>query len=357
MSTLNEGVRISNYLLESRVGAGSFGEVWRARHHMFGNVVAIKIPTDSRFVRNLQREGVAVHGLRHPNIVRAIDLDPYAEPPYFIMEYVEGPSLRAAIDEYRGEFPIGAAASIMRGVLGALGAAHEAGLIHRDIKPANILLNHPLEGLASIADHGVRVTDFGLGRIGGETTQSLMQSGSLLTDEGRSIAGTLAYMSPEQKEGKELDVRSDLYSCGIVLYEMLTGERPQGTDLPSSLRPAVPATLDQVFRRSYTRLNRRYATAGEMLAALAYGDRGAAAGGARFAGAEATGRRACPQCSFGVQSDDQFCIRCGHQLAASVPRCGKCQAFVHGDDRFCILCGNDLRVLTGWPREGGAHAC
>ena len=79
------------------MGAGSFGEVWRARHHVFGEFVAIKIPTDPKFVRNLQREGVAVHGLRHPNIVRAIDLDPYADPPYLVMEYVDGPSLRQVI--------------------------------------------------------------------------------------------------------------------------------------------------------------------------------------------------------------------------------------------------------------------
>ena len=94
MASLREGDRIHNYLLEARVGAGSFGEVWRARHHIFGEVVAIKIPTDPQYVRNLQREGVAIHGLRHPNIVRAIDMDPYADPPYLIMEYIDGPSLR-----------------------------------------------------------------------------------------------------------------------------------------------------------------------------------------------------------------------------------------------------------------------
>ena len=86
MGSLQEGDRISNYILEARLGAGSFGEVWRARHHVFGDIVAIKIPTDTQYVRNLQREGVAVHGLQHPNIVRAIDLDPYADPPYYVME-------------------------------------------------------------------------------------------------------------------------------------------------------------------------------------------------------------------------------------------------------------------------------
>ncbi|MCH7719566.1 MAG: protein kinase, partial [Planctomycetes bacterium] len=106
MSVPKTGDRISNYILEAPVGAGSFGQVWRARHHMFDEVVAIKIPTDSQYVRNLQREGVAVHGLRHPNIVRAIDLDPYADPPYFIMEYVDGPSLRQALEAHPDGLPI-----------------------------------------------------------------------------------------------------------------------------------------------------------------------------------------------------------------------------------------------------------
>ncbi len=344
MSALSEGDRISNYLLETRIGAGSFGEVWRARHHVFGDLVAIKIPTDAQFVRNLQREGVAVHGLHHPNIVRAIDLDPYADPPYFIMEYVDGPSRRAVIDEQGSGFPIDAAVAILRGILQALTAAHAGGLIHRDVKPANILLAQPVTPLASITEQAVKVTDFGLGHVGGTTTQSIMQSGSMLTEDGRSIAGTLAYMSPEQKEGGELDARSDLYACGIILFEMLTGDRPEGTESLCSLRSEVPARLDEVFRRSYTRWDRRYASASDMLGALTATRQEPSAEPPQrvFAGTEP----GCPACREPVHRDDQFCIHCGHQLAASVPRCAACQAFAHPSDRFCIFCGNDLRVLT-----------
>ncbi len=341
---MKEGDRISNYLLEQRVGAGSFGEVWRARHHVFGEAVAIKIPTDPQFVRNLQREGTAVHGLRHPNIVRAIDLDPYADPPYLVMEYVDGPSLREAVDRYQGEFPVGAAVAVLRGILQALAAAHENNLVHRDIKPANVLLSHPLEELASISEQSVKITDFGLGRVGGVTAQSIMQSGSMQTEEGRSIAGTLAYMSPEQREGAELDARSDLFSCGVVLFEMLTGKKPQGGDLPSSLRSGVPAHLDQVFQRSYTGYERRFSSARQMLDAVA----GAPAETERAASrcwVPPGGDPVCPACNNPVHRDDQFCIQCGQQLVASVPRCAACQAFVHASDRFCIFCGNDLSVL------------
>ncbi|MCZ6665173.1 MAG: serine/threonine-protein kinase [Gammaproteobacteria bacterium] len=342
MLALREGDRISNYLLEARVGAGSFGEVWRARHHVFGDVVAIKIPTDPQYVRNLQREGVTIHGLRHPNIVGAVDLDPHADPPYLIMDYVDGPSLREVIDKQQNKFPIEAAASILRGILLALAAAHDRSIIHRDLKPANILLHRPPDDLATITDRSVRVTDFGLGRVYGVTAQSIMQSGSLVTDEGRNVVGTLAYMSPEQKAGDELDARSDLYACGIILFEMLTGEHPQGSELPSTVRSDIPARFDRLFERCYARLERRFSSAGEMLAALSMdADQQAPAGPPPLP----TGM-VCPQCRRPIHRDDQFCIHCGVQVAESVPQCAACQAFIHSSDRFCIFCGNDLRVLA-----------
>ncbi len=342
MPTLREGDRINNYLLEEHVGSGSFGEVWRARHHVFGDIVAVKVPTDAQYVRNLQREGVAVHGLKQPNIVRAIDMDPYCDPPYLIMEYVNGPSLRAVIDEQRSAFPVAGVVTIMRGILQALAAAHKSGLIHRDVKPANILLNEPPADLAAITEQSVKVADFGLGHVGGSTTQSIVQSGSNMTDDGRSIAGTLAYMSPEQKEGGELDARSDLYACGIILFEMLTGERPQGGDWPSSLRSDTPAYLDEVFRRCYTRRDRRYTSADQMLAALAapQPQPPPPPPGKHDIGLD------CPSCRKAVHRDDQFCINCGMQLVASVPRCSACDGFVQTNDRFCIFCGHDLRVLS-----------
>lgn len=343
MSAPCKGDRISNYLLEKRVGAGSFGEVWRARHHVFGDTVAIKIPTDTQYVRNLQREGVAIHGLKHPNIVRAIDLDPYADPPYLVMEFVDGPSLRAVIDERRATLPIPAVIMIMRGILQALGAAHDGGLVHRDVKPANILLDQPPSDLSTISERSVRVTDFGLGRASGSTTQSILQSGSHVTEDGRSIAGTIAYMSPEQKEGKDVDGRSDLYACGVILFELLTGERPQGGDLPSSVRSDVPARLDEVFRGCYTRLDRRFASAEHMLAALSEASPPPPPLPPRSV--RSSSGLDCPACHKPIHRDDQFCIYCGQQLVASVPRCQACEAFVQPGDRFCIACGQDLRVL------------
>jgi serine/threonine-protein kinase len=354
MALPKAGDRVNNYILDEQVGAGSFGQVWRARHHVLDEVVAVKVLTDPQYVRNFRQEGVVVHGLRHPNIVRALDIDPYADMPYMIMEYVDGPSLRAVIDAHPQGLPVDLAVRISRGVLAALQAAHEAGLVHRDVKPANILLRMP-DGVLSYVNEGdVKLTDFGLGRAAAVTTASLVQSGSLVTEEGKNIAGTLVYMSPEQRAGAELDGRSDLYSCAVVLFEMLTGQKPAGSDLPSMVRPDVPPGVDEVFRNSYTRLERRFASAGAMLTALS--SLSAASATARRQPSFSPPTRAvearavggtpllCTACHQGVLGDDNFCIHCGNQLVDAVPRCPTCRAFANRADRYCIFCGTRLHV-------------
>jgi len=280
VSKVQPGRRVSNYILLEQVGRGTFGEVWKARHHVWGDrFVAVKVPTDEQYVRNLQKEGMVVHGLLHPNIVRVIDLDPFADIPYLIMEFVDGRSLREVLNE-AGKLPVETAVGYLRDVLEGLRSAHDAGVIHRDIKPANILIAKPEPQAHGGTDIPVcpdgsakpgaaKVVDFGLGGVTAVTTQSLLISGSLQTDEGKSISGTLAYMAPEQQDpGAVVGPPADLYACGIVFFEMLTGTRPQGLDVPSDLVPGLPAWVDGIFRRAYTRLERRFKSAGEMLAAL-----------------------------------------------------------------------------------------
>src|SRR3954471_7410091 len=126
--------RVGEYVLQDRIAAGTFGEVWRAHHHVWTDQPgAAKIPTDPQYLRNLQREGYAVHGLQHPNIVRAIGFDPYADPAYLTMEYVPGASLRPLIKD--GKLTTDQAIAIMRQVLNGLEYAHNQGLVHRDVKP------------------------------------------------------------------------------------------------------------------------------------------------------------------------------------------------------------------------------
>ena len=345
-----QGQRVGEYLLDHKIGGGAFGEVWRAHHHVWTDqLVAVKIPTQTDYLRELQREGVAVHGLVHPNIVRAIGFDPYADPPYLTMEYIPGSSLRPLINKRSVTIP--QAVSIMRQVLAGLKHAHASGLVHRDVKPENILVHERAQTDGYDAEGIVKVTDFGLGKAATTVgAQSIVYSASLNSPQAAEIAGTLDYMAPEQRSGGTVDGRADLYACGVVLYELLTGERPAGTDVPSDVNSAVPKHLDDVFRRSYARLEKRFASADEFTAALA---------GPKLApppplpsssrlpsvlpGAPSHGgTQRCPSCRKEVDAMDQFCMHCGVQLVAQVRRCGKCGAYPDATDQYCIFCGETL---------------
>jgi serine/threonine protein kinase len=356
--------RVGEYVLQDRIAAGTFGEVWRAHHHVWHDrVVAVKIPTDPQYLRNLQREGVAIHGLTHPNIVRALGFDPYADPPYLTMEYVPGTSLRPLVQGRSLSIPD--AVAVMRQVLAGLTYAHDQGLVHRDVKPENILVHEGAARDGYGTEGVIKVTDFGLGRAAASTAVgSIVYSASLNDAAGKEIAGTLDYMAPEQRSGSNIDRRADLYACGVVLYELLTGERPAGTDLPSDVNPKVPKWLDEVFRRSYARLDKRFATAADFMNALSAGSSAAAPpplprtsglgpSAAGFASAQgappqqgAATRTTCPHCRQAIATDDNFCMHCGVQLVTHVRRCTKCGAYPDPRDRFCILCGEGLHAAA-----------
>src|SRR3954465_13841433 len=353
-----QGQRIGEYILDQKVGGGTFGEVWRAHHHVWvDQLVAIKIPTDPQYVRNLQREGAAIHGLVHPNLVRAIGLHPYGDPPYLTMEYIPGVSLRQLISNKTLSIPD--AVAIMKQVLAGLAYAHKNGVTHRDIKPENILIHERAKTDGFAAEGVVKVTDFGLGRAASKTAVgSIVYSQSLGDDAGKEIAGTLDYMAPEQRAGADTDARADLYACGVVLYEMLTGERPAGTDLPSDLNNTVPRHLDDAFKRSYARLEKRFASADEFARAIAFpappplprNEQQAwspppvpnAPQNVAGAYGPAVHSTVCPSCRRPVEGHDQFCMHCGVQLVATVRRCQKCGAYPDANDRYCIFCGETL---------------
>jgi serine/threonine protein kinase len=353
--------RISEYVLETKIGGGTFGEVWRAHHHVWTDqLVAIKIPTDTQYLRNLQREGAAIHGMVHPNIVRAIGFDPYAETPYLTMEYVPGTSLRPLIA--KKALNSSDAVAVMKQVLAGLDYAHKNGMVHRDIKPENVLVHERALRDGFNTEGVVKVTDFGLGKAASGTTMgSIAYSQSLNSPAGQDIAGTLDYMAPEQRTAGTIDGRADLYACGVMLYELLTGERPAGTDLPSDLQPSVPKYLDDVFKRSYARLDKRFASAADFSKALSVPmpppvpkfptpmpprlGLGTAPNRGGFGGptiTQSTSRSSCPQCRQPVDPSDQFCMHCGVQLVSVVRRCPKCGAFPDSTDKYCIFCGETL---------------
>jgi serine/threonine protein kinase len=348
----NANQRVGEYVLEQKVGGGTFGEVWRAHHHVWSDqLVAVKIPTDPQYLRNLQREGSAIHGLVHPNIVRAIGFDPYAETPYLAMEYVPGSSLRPLVSRRAVTIPDSIA--IMRQVLAGLSYAHANNIIHRDIKPENILVHEKAFADGYDVSGLIKVTDFGMGKAATASSGSIAYSASLNDDAGREIAGSLDYMSPEQRAGGKVDARTDLYACGVVLYELLTGEKPAGTELPSDLNKSVPRYLDEVFRRSYSRLEKRYASADEFAAALGKGQASPPPLAPSLKLAPPPPLRAksppisaavdCPRCHQPVDGNDQFCMHCGVQLVTHVRRCRKCGAYPDGSDRYCIFCGETLK--------------
>ncbi len=334
------GQRVGEYILDARLGGGAFGEVWRARHHVWvDQLVAVKIPTDPQYLRNLQGEGAAIHGLIHPNIVRAIAFDPYAAVPYLVMEYVPGTSLRPLIQERK--LQISDAVAVMRQVLSGLQHAHANQVIHRDIKPENILVHERALREGFSIEGVVKVTDFGLGKAANAAAGSIAYSASMKSPDAKEIAGTLDYMAPEQRSGAAADPRMDLYACGVVLYELLTGERPAGAEVPSDLNSAVPKSLDEAFRRSCVRLEKRFASAADFLSALS-----APAGAGippplpRIAGYP--GGTHCPECNKPVEPMDQFCMHCGVQIATVIRRCSKCGAYPDLSDRYCIFCGQEL---------------
>ena len=341
--------RVSEYLLEECIGKGAFGEVWRARHHVWkDDRVAIKLPTEPEYVRYLQREGVVVHGLRHPNIVRVLGLDPYADLPYLVMELVKGPSLRDVLNENPTGIDIDTAIVILRGILHGMVAAHEAGVMHRDLKPGNVLLNLDGQPLSAISVANVKVSDFGLGVANADTLRSIAQSASFSREE--ELVGTLAYMAPEVRDGNtEPAAKADLYAIGVILFELLTGDRPAGAELPSSVRSNAPKELDEVFQRLYARKERRYETAQAALEDLDARLSPPVASppppprpsqGAAGDALHAT----CAGCGQVLETGDQYCTACGKQVVEQVRRCATCQGYPGPHDSFCIFCGAALTL-------------
>jgi serine/threonine-protein kinase len=264
------------YTILRKLGSGGMAEVYLAEDDELGRNVALKMlnerhARDDQFVERFKREARNAARLSHPHIVRVYDRGE-AEGTYYIsMEYLDGPTLKELLVR-KGPTPPLTAIKFAREILSALGEAHKHDIVHRDIKPHNVIVS---------PDWNVKVTDFGIARSGA----------SQMTEAG-SIVGTAQYLSPEQARGKPVDPRSDLYSLGIVMYEMLTGKVPFTGDAaveiamkhlsavpdpPSKLRPEISHDLDAIVMRALAKdPDQRYASAEEMDADLARVARGAA---------------------------------------------------------------------------------
>lgn len=206
------------YEIIEKIGSGGMSEVYKARCHKLNRFVAIKFlkpeyGEDESFVENFQREAQAAAALLHPNVVSVYDVNETSGTYYIVMEYVEGITLKQYIAK-NGKLPVKEATSIAIQIAQGMEAAHNAGIVHRDIKPANVLISR--EGK-------IKVTDFGIARRATANTIS------------EDILGSVRYISPEQARGARVDTRSDIYSFGIVLFEMITGILPFDGDSSVSI--------------------------------------------------------------------------------------------------------------------------
>jgi serine/threonine protein kinase/Flp pilus assembly protein TadD len=284
------GETISHYKILSRLGAGGMGVVYEAEDTRLGRKVAIKfLPdeanTDAEAVERFQREARVVSNLNHPHICTLFDIGSYqrlaAEAPakaagFMVMELLDGQSLKDRIA--RSALTADEAVELGSQLADALDAAHAQGVIHRDIKPANLFVTR--RGDIKVLDFGV--AKLGLSR-GARPADSTRGATDQLTTMGTTI-GTVSYMSPEQARGQEIDARSDLFSAGVVLYEMATGQLPfQGSTVatifeglltkpatpPSQIKSSIPAELDRIILKSLEKnRDERYQTAADLRADL-----------------------------------------------------------------------------------------
>ncbi len=275
------GKLIGHYRIESLIGVGGMGEVYLARDERLGRKAALKLlpgnlTTDETQLSRFKNEARSASALNHPNILTVYEIGAEGNHQFIATEFIEGITLRASIA--RGRINPHAALDIAMQVASALAAAHEAGVVHRDIKPENIMLRP--DGYAKVLDFGIaKLTEQRLASNDhtGETTAALQTRQGL-------VLGTARYMSPEQARGQKLDARSDIWSLGVVLYEMVGGSPPFRGETPSDciasiltteppplsgVLPDVPPQLESILQKALRKKSdERYQTIKEMLADL-----------------------------------------------------------------------------------------
>jgi eukaryotic-like serine/threonine-protein kinase len=283
------GQSLGGYLLEEEIGRGSMGMVYRGRQVALGREVAIKVlpralAKDASYVARFIREAQIIAGLNHPNIVHIYDAGQQSGVLYFVMEYVQGPTIGSML-QIDAVMPLHLAVKYAAEIADALDSAYkERNVIHRDIKPENLMLDRWGK---------IKVMDFGLARAPGHQQITV----------ARTLVGSIYYASPEQVLGHQLDNRSDIYALGVVLYEMVTGERPFNgrtlpeltqaivsgpLRLPTALNADIPPELERIILAAMARnRDERYEHASQLaqeLRALALQPPADAAGAARQAG-------------------------------------------------------------------------
>jgi Tol biopolymer transport system component/tRNA A-37 threonylcarbamoyl transferase component Bud32 len=276
------GRTVSRYAVLEKLGKGGMGVVYKARDTQLGRLVALKflrteLSSDRQPMERLQREARAASALDHPNICTVYEIGEFEGDPFISMQYLDGPTLKRLCE--RKPLPLDTMLDLAIQIADALDAAHSGGIVHRDIKPANILVTG--RGQAKLLDFGIAKLTGAPVRTAGPEEQLAGGWGSDLTlTRGGAALGTLAYMSPEQARGEDLDARTDLFSFGAVLYEMATGAPPFQGETPvdvvrgildrdpallSRVQPEVPRRLEEIVQKALEKdKERRYQGAAEI---------------------------------------------------------------------------------------------
>jgi serine/threonine protein kinase len=284
---LDGRVLAGKYVVLDRIGAGAMGAVYRARHTALDKIVAVKVlhrplVNDPELVQRFQREALAASRLDHPNSIRVLDFGQEPDGVLFIaMDYLDGRDLLKVLND-EWPLPVDRVVGILAQTLSALAMAHDLGVLHRDLKPENVMILRGRTEEGAPVDL-VKVCDFGIAKIV-ERSADPAEPPSRRHSTGGVIVGTPAYMAPEQATGAALDPRADLYSIGIVLYQMLTGRPPfdaaaplailikqlnEAPVPPSTIRPDVDPRLEAVCLRALRKNpDERYQNAREMRSAL-----------------------------------------------------------------------------------------
>src|SRR5262245_3234530 len=278
--TITSGIQFDHYEVLSPLGEGGMGEVWRARDTRLNREVAIKVlpasfTQDEDRLRRFEQEALATSALNHPNILTVYDVGDHEGTPFIVAELLEGEELREQLNE--GALPVRRSVEYGRQIAAGLAAAHEKNIVHRDLKPENLFITR---------DGRVKILDFGLAKLKPSQVScvdSQAPTQKKITDPG-TVMGTVGYMSPEQVRGQEVDHRSDIFSFGVILYELLSGRRAFSGEsvvevMNAILKEEAPElgesnakisrALDKIVRRCLEkRPERRFQTASDLGFAL-----------------------------------------------------------------------------------------
>src|SRR5262249_43600168 len=234
---VDAGTKLGRYEIRSKLGAGGMGEVYLAEDTRLHRKIALKVlpvevAANHEMMRRFNQEATSAAALNHPGIAHIYEIGEADHVPFIAMEFIDGVTLRQRMRA--APMKVGEVLDVAVQIAGALAAAHAAGIVHRDIKPENLMLRS--DGIVKVLDFGLAKLEQAVAAATDTQTETLVQ-----TEPGR-VMGTFTYMSPDQAGGKEVDARTDFFSLGVVIYEMLAGEAPFAGETPSDVIAAILTT-------------------------------------------------------------------------------------------------------------------